>query len=129
MRCLSKRSRLPILAILSVAWLLAANHCNLFALSSSPSGHMCCDDTQAPTHKECNECCGHMAAPVPSGATVTVDLVALATTALPPDVAGTPVLSIPFIKRWSGMSPPGNIFVEFVLGSSLNSLAPPVFVS
>jgi hypothetical protein len=121
--------KLPVLGILAVAWFLAGNHCSLFAFSSPEPAHSCCEGKQTPAHKACNECCGHLAAPVPSASVAPVALVSLAFVMLPEE---SPVVAKSLLLPDggdSGASPPGNIFVAFVLGSSLNSHAPPVFVS
>jgi hypothetical protein len=121
----------PVLASLSVAWLLAGSHCTLFAATlAKQAQHSCCDSKSPATpHKNCSECCQSLTAPVPDAASGLAgfpqDRPAMALTVVPVPVAPRTYAATPE----SGTSPPGQFFVQVVLGSCLNAQAPPAFVS
>ncbi|MFZ4774294.1 MAG: hypothetical protein ACOYM3_02955 [Terrimicrobiaceae bacterium] len=125
--------KICVVAILSLAWLAASNHCAIAALSGGhvSAEHSCCAKSKSPKPAApCAEkCCGGMAAPV---AVADIFLApGLSVVAFLSDVLTiTPGDS--FLEGLSGPSPPGRcagFFVEFVLGRSQQPLAPPVFVA
>lgn len=125
--------KLCLVAILSLAWLSAANHCAIASMGGghSKAEHSCCAKNKPakPAVPCAEKCCGAMAAPV-----------AFSDFFPAPDLAVVAFLSdilcrVPgdtIQENLSGPSPPGRFdgfFVEFVLGRSQQPLAPPVFVA
>jgi hypothetical protein len=127
----SQPFKVCVVAILSLAWLVASNHC---AIASLTGGHAkqvasCCSkDKPVKSSSPCAEsCCTKMSAPVKAADTLMgLELALIATLS---DIL--PFLPVPMEPvRSSGLSPPGgNSFVSLVLGCSQHSLAPPVFVA
>ena len=120
-----------VVAILSLAWLVASNHCAIASLTGghAKDEHSCCaKEKPVKSSSSCAEtCCDKMAAPVkaadtlyaPGLAMVAILSEVLAQMPAPADTVGS-----------SGLSPPGSgFFISFVLGCSQHSLAPPVFVA
>lgn len=120
-----------VVAILSLAWLLASNHCAIASLTGghAKDEHSCCaKEKPVKSSSSCAEsCCDKMAAPVKAADTLFAP--GLAMVAILSEVL--PLLPVPAdTVRFSGLSPPGGgFFVSFVLGCSQHSLAPPVFVA
>lgn len=122
-----------VVAILSLAWLFASNHC---AIASMMGGHAkgehscCAKEKSSKDPVPCAEkCCKGMSVPVPVAELFFApDLTAVCFLS---DV--TPVLPQVIVSEClSGLSPPGRcgeFFVEYVLGRSQQPLAPPVFVA
>lgn len=119
-----------VVAILSLAWLLASNHCAIASLTGghAKDEHSCCAKDKPVKSSSCAEsCCDKMAAPLkaadtlfaPGLAMIAILAEFLPQIPVPADAVGS-----------SGLSPPGSgFFVSFVLGCSQYSLAPPVFVA
>jgi hypothetical protein len=118
--------------MLSVAWFLAGNHCVLFAavMAAKSSEQSCCHEPVTNAHDECTQCCQSLRAALPDS------------TAVPVAGLATPLIDLfAFVFGPNGNSddairvllclddPPGSYFSSVVLGTSLNALAPPVFVS
>lgn len=110
------------------ALMAGGNHCALFAFQPAPEDHSCCAD-QAPATENCNECCDHLVAPLPtlSASVLPADLPPLAF--LPIADGGVLEASAPDPSPAGWESPPGRFFTEVVFASGLSSLAPPDFVS
>jgi hypothetical protein len=118
-----------VAAILSFAWLAASSHCALASLAGGhPKAHSCCADSKpAKPPSPCAEkCCGGMAAPVQAVDGLFAPGLALVACLPERFSAAHPAV---LLECPSGLAPPGGgFFVGFVLGRSLQALAPPVFV-
>ena len=123
--------RVFVVAILSLAWLLASNHCAIASLTGghAKDEHSCCaKENPVKSSSSCAEsCCDKMAAPLkaadahfaPGLAMIAILTEVLPQIPVPADAVGS-----------SGLSPPGGgFFISSVLGCSQHSLAPPVFVA
>jgi hypothetical protein len=120
-----------VVAILSLAWLVASNHCAIASLTGghAKAEHSCCaKDKPGKSSTPCvQSCCKKMAAPVKVADTfVGSQLVMIAILSV-----GLPRVPEPaFSEGGSDPSPPGgSFFVSFVLGCGQHALAPPVFVA
>ena len=120
-----------VVAILSLAWLVASNHCAIASLTGGheKEEHSCCaKEKPVKSSSSCAEtCCDKMAAPVKAADTFFAPglaMVAILSEVLPQMPAPADTVGS------SGLSPPGSgFFISFVLGCSQHSLAPPVFVA
>lgn len=120
-----------VVAILSLAWLVASNHCAIASLTGghAKAEHSCCSKNKpGKSSPSCAEsCCEKMAAPVKAAETFFApELVLVATLSVL-----LPQVPVPICPENScGPSPPGgSFFVSFVLGCGQHALAPPVFVA
>lgn len=129
----SKILNVCVVAMLSLSWVAASNHC---AIASLAGGHKaavdsCCSKSkpEKPAAPCAEKCCGGMAVPVAVADIFPVP--GLAVVAFLSDVLSL-IPGDTFLEGLSGPSPPGRcagFFVEFVLGRSQQPLAPPVFVA
>ena len=119
-----------VVAILSLAWLVASNHCAIASLTGghAKADHSCCNKDKPAKSSSCAAaCCSKMAAPVKAADSLFPPVSALVAT-LSDALPLMPVRICP--ESASGLSPPGGgFFVSFVLGCSQQALAPPVFVA
>lgn len=124
------RLRLPVVAVLAMAWMVASNHCAIASLTGGhPQEHSCCKKEKPSSNQPCAEkCCNGLAAPVPVADTVHSPVCPLIAT-LPDPVEA---LAHGYVRSFdSGLAPPGRVvsyFVEFIAGSSHQPMAPPAFV-
>ncbi len=131
MQACGRHFRGCVVAILSLAWLVAANHCAVASLAGGlfREEHSCCakdEPVKAPT--SCAEvCCDKMATPVKFAGPLFPP--GLALVAILSEVVSLVPIPIDPVDS-SGLSPPAQShFVRCVLGCSQQALAPPVFVS
>ena len=130
MQATGQLSRVFVVAILSLAWLVASNHCAIASLTGghAEAEHSCCaKDKPVKSSSSCAEsCCDKMAAPVKAAdmqLAPGLPVIAILSDRVPQMPVPADTVSS------SGLSPPGgSFFTNFVLGCSQQALAPPVFV-
>ena len=125
--------RFPLVALVFAGWLVASNHCALSSLIGARSEkHICCKkEPVTQTGKSCAEkCCKALSVPIPE------------VQALPSGPSCNGLLAFqdhPSDMTWthgpcvlvSGPAPPDlttSFFIEHILGSNHQAMAPPVFV-
>jgi len=131
MQVVSSRFSLLILAVLTAAWVVAANHCALASIAGARSAdiHSCCHKTSGQT-KPCEEsCCARLTAPVPVADGLHPPT--LGWIAVLPEVSFPEAEASRVVETGSGPAPPVGVtlfFVEFIAGAIHQSIAPPVVV-
>jgi len=118
-----------VLGLLFLAWIVAGSHCAIFAMAASHTEGTCCHKPDTGQHKACSECCQNLTALAPQVADAPIVFALSPLTILPEAFV---LVSAPVFLLGSNSGrapPPGDTFVECVLGSCLNSQAPPAWVS
>ena len=124
--------RVPVVAALVLAWMLASNHCAIASLTGGHPRHSCCEKSRSnksPESGACAEkCCGALSVPVTvAEAFFAPDLHLVSFLADTP----SPAIRMVHCECLTGLSPPGtglSFFVEYSMGGN-RQLAPPVFVA
>jgi len=125
--------RFPLVAFLFAGWLVAANHCALSSLIGARwEKHICCKkEPSTQTGKSCAEkCCKALSVPIPEVQSLTGGPSCDGLLAFQDQPSGVTWTYGPCVLV-SGPAPPDftpSFFIEHILGSNHQAMAPPVFV-